>query len=116
MCIDTEYVDRCTDDSLNSFFDEIFNSYPYMENDSSYTDESKRIIGSVLNDIEMDRDSGRINLPALWRENVQHLLANNYSLARSILLTQKKRLSHSKLMEYDAVIKDQLDSGVIVPV
>lgn len=101
---------------MNSFFDEIFNCYPNVEDETTYTIESKKIINSVLDDIKIDSETGRLILPALWRENVAHLLSNNFNLAKSILLTHKKRLSHSKLLEYDAVIKDQLDNGVIVPV
>ena len=74
------------------------------------------LVKRVLNEIEIDPLTGRIIVPALWRNEIEHLLSSNYGLARSILLSQKKRLSESKILEYDKVIKEQLHSGVIEPV
>lgn len=66
-----------------------------------------------MNNIDRDAATGRLILPALWRKEVEHLLSPNYNLAVSIAKSQRKRLSMSKLLEYDSVIREQTNSGVI---
>ena len=77
------------------------------------TDENKKLIDFVLSKIDRDEKSGRLIVPALWKEEIEHLLSPNLNLACSILNSQKKKLSRDKLKEYDAVIQGQLKDGVI---
>ncbi|XP_066946894.1 uncharacterized protein [Macrobrachium rosenbergii] len=58
-------------------------------------------------------DSGRLIMPCLWKKEIAPLLSPNYNLAKSILNSQRKKLSPEKLKEYDEVIHQQLMDGII---
>lgn len=58
---------------------------------------------------------GRLVMPALWNDTVVDRLPNNYKLASNILQTSLKKLKNepSKLLQYDDVIKKQIEAGVL---
>ena len=60
-------------------------------------------------------EEGRLILPALWNEEVQHLLPNNYFISLNILKSILKKYikTPEKLLQYDEVIKKQIRAGVV---
>ena len=65
----------------------------------------------------MSRDeNGRIISPLLWNKSVEHLLSNNYGLAKRILFSNLKRIrakSPDILKQYNGVIQKQIDENII---
>ncbi|XP_066941032.1 uncharacterized protein [Macrobrachium rosenbergii] len=77
------------------------------------TSENSKLIDNILSDIRRDPKTGRLVVPALWKKEIQHLMSPNYNLAVSVLNSQKRKLSPERLKEYDAVIQNQFEDGVI---
>ena len=84
----------------------------YNENDSISKD-NEELIRFVFESIKQDQVTGRLIVPALWKKDVEQVLSNNLNLSKSILFRQKSKLDLQKLTEYDKVIKDQYNEGVI---
>ncbi|XP_066984524.1 uncharacterized protein [Macrobrachium rosenbergii] len=80
---------------------------------TSVTEEETDLVNNVLSSIEVDKESGRLIMPCLWKKEIAPLLSPNYNLAKSILNSQRKKLSPEKLKEYDEVIHQQLMDGII---
>lgn len=82
--------------------------------DYTVTDTDKKLTRFVL-DKTYTNDEGRLVVPALWNDKVKHCLPNNYRLAKSILNSTYKKYKndHSKLVQYDGVIKDQIENKII---
>ena len=52
-------------------------------------------------------------MPLLWNSRVSHLLGNNFSLAKRILESQKKKLTNDQLKMINNVFREQIDMGII---
>ena len=112
MDYDDQEISNATHDTLDSILSSSLNLHD-DNRDNITIDENKKLIDFVLGNIDRDEESGRLIVPALWKEEIEHLLSPNFNLARSILNSQKRKLSLEKLQEYDAVIQGQLKDGVI---
>lgn len=90
--------------------------YTDQHNNSDCSEQNRKIIEYVMKNYSRDSD-GRIVVPALWNDSVKHLLPNNFDLAEKIVRSLYKKLKKdpSKLEQYDQIIKDQINSGVIAP-
>lgn len=81
---------------------------------SDVTDKDQKIINRTIEKCDRAED-GRLILPALWNESILNLLPNNYNMVEKILFSTLKKLKRnpSDLAEYDAIIKTQLNDGII---
>lgn len=111
---DRNTINQASDSSLKDILSNVLN-YKDIEL-SKLSDQNRELIDSVLKEIKVDPVTNRLIVPALWREELEHLLPTNFKLAKSILLSQKKKLSKDKIRQYNDVIKEQIKSGVIKPV
>ena len=50
---------------------------------------------------------------ALWNSDVIDRLPNNYNLAYNILQSSTKKLNESQLFQYDEVIQQQIENGIV---
>ena len=109
--VDRATIDSATAEVLGGICDQMLGTV--TDSDDTFSDQSKLIFNEVLEQIERDEVTGRLVVPALWKDDVQHLLSPNYKLAHSILKSNTSRLSKPKLLEYDKVIREQIDEGVV---
>jgi len=109
--IDARIVESATNEQLYNLCEQLL--IKYDSEDSDITDKNRIVVGDVLSGIRRDARTGRLIVPALWKNDLQHLLSHNYRLALSILNSNKKRLSNSKLLAYDSVVRDQFEEGMI---
>lgn len=110
-CIDKSILDNAPYEQLNNLCDDLLINYNCA--DSQVTNENLNIIDDTLSNIKRCETTGRLIVPALWKQEVQHMLSHNFNLSRSILKSHGKKLSPAKLYEYDNVIKEQANTGVI---
>ena len=78
-----------TNEQLNFILDNCLNLYDEPNSDFSELDHS--LFDHVVDSIERDEE-GRLIAPALWDADVEHLLAKNFKLARSILMSTINKL------------------------
>ena len=109
---DYSKIQQATESCLNDMLDSFLNIHDDCRT-NCITDAEKNLVDYVLSSIEIDKDSGRLIMPALWKREIAHLLSPNFNLAKSILNSQRKKLSPAKLNEYDGIIKQQLNDGII---
>ena len=104
-----------TNEQLNFILDNCLNLYDEPNSDFSELDHS--LFDHVVDSIERDEE-GRLIVPALWDADVEHLLAKNFKLARSILMSTINKLRNNceALAQYDEVIQEQLKEGIICKV
>lgn len=104
-----------SDRDLKQLYEEYIHEGP--ENGSTISETSKELVNFVLNNISISHDN-RLILPALWNEKVKHLLPNNYHLSSNILhsIIKKYKPDTDKLLQYDAVIRQQVNDGILEPV
>ena len=105
--------DNVGDQQLNKLSSDCLQVYD--EINGTYSELDRSLFDYVINNIERD-DTGRIIAPLLWNHKVEHLLANNFHLAKSILFSTVKKLqakSADVLRQYDEVIQGQLKEGMI---
>ena len=76
--------------------------------------EHSNTVDFLLNNINREQNE-RIIMPLPWNNTVSSHLAMNFKLAKSVLYSNKKKLSdiNGGIQMYDDVIKEQYDSGVI---
>ena len=110
--VNKHIIDESTYEQLNNLYEQFVGSYE-KNDDSSTTEDNKLLISNILESISRDPTTGRLIVPALWKKDIEHLLSPNFKLASSILKSNAKRLSKDKLIEYNNVIAEQLNSGVI---
>ena len=80
--------------------------------DEEVADTDKSIIKHVLDNISVENN--RIVVPALWDDSVIHKLPNNFWLAYNLLHSVRKKLDMERLEQYDSVIIQQLQDGILV--
>jgi len=109
-CIPVDKIEHATEDALNSIFNNVLN----CDVNCDECDANDSLVEFVINNSRRD-DQGRLVMPALWNPELIHLLPNNYKLAHNILNSLFKKFNRcpSKLNQYDAIIKQQLEDGVI---
>ena len=99
-------ADRALNDVLNYNFE---NPTP-----SKFSDLDESLIKHCL-DNTIRKEDGRLVMPLLWKNNVQHLLGKNFNLAKAVLNSNFKKLSNKpdllKLM--DNSIKESASLGII---
>lgn len=105
-------LDRALSDSLN---DECSLCLDESTNDNNETSEvdDKLIIYMVDNIVR--KEDGRLEVPLLWNGRVNHLLGNNYNLAKCVLQSNLKKYSKEKgkIEMIDANFKELQHLGVI---
>ena len=82
--------------------------------DDESSELNKKLIKFVFDETSRD-ESGRLQMPLLWRTEVAHLLGVNFELSKSILNSNLKKLQNNPLhLElYDQVFKEQESLGVL---
>ena len=87
-----------------------------VDNDNYSVDNeiNEMIINYVIKNTERAED-GRLIMPLIWNHKIKDLLATNYNLCKSILMSNFNKLSknHDKLIMYDSVFKEQEKLGII---
>ena len=78
------------------------------------TNESSELVSYVISNTSRMKD-GRLVMPLTWNENVKHLLGQNYSLSKQILLSnlRKYKNDQDKLLMIDDSFREHLKLGVI---
>ena len=109
--INGNLINNATIDQLNSIYSDFIISNP--NSDMEFSDESYEIIERCLSEIDRCPNTGRLIVPALWKNEIEHLLSKNFRLSLSILNSHRKKLSKNKMLQYDQVIREQLNDGVI---
>lgn len=115
--LDESKIDTATDEVLN----DICSSYLNLEvcaPDQKESDKNINLIKYVIDNTQRDSQSGRLIMPALWNQEVNHLLSTNLQLAKSVLQSNLKKYSKDmiKFKQYDQVIKEQLEENIIEPI
>ena len=82
--------------------------------DPTETDTNVNLTDFVLENTTYD-ENNRLKMPLLWNPKNQHLLAKNYNLASKVLESNLRKLQkdENKLKMYDAVIREQVDLGIV---
>ena len=78
---DQTRIEQATEKSL----DHILNSYLNLHDDcrtTVMTDANKNLINFVLNNIDKDKDPGRLVMPAHWKQKISHLHSTKFYLAK----------------------------------
>ena len=101
-------LERATNDILKSSF------YTHETYDDNTSDLNKDLIKFALDNTSRS-DDGRLTMPILWRNDVSHLLGNNFKLAKAVLESNAKKLkkkpSYFSLM--DESFKEQVELGIL---
>ena len=109
-------MDKATREALEITCNSYLNFKDY--DDSEVSKVNSEIIKFVV-DNSYRNENGRLVVPALWNEDNLHRLPNNFGLAHKVLNSVFKKLKRdpAKLKEYDNVIKQQIEDGImeIVP-
>ena len=85
----------------------------YNFEDCEFTDKNHENISNILDDIKRDPVTKRLIVPALWKQEFEHLLSSNFNLSKSILKSNTKRMTKAQILECDKVFFEQLSAGVI---
>ena len=105
-------LDTVTEEECQAKLDELLNCDHSTDDHINLTND--KLTNYVLQATER-ADDGRLIMPLLWNDKVAHLLSTNYGLAKSILYSNFAKLKKEpdKLLMYDAVLQEQIQSGVI---
>ena len=102
-------IDKATEGQLKEIYEGMIDNTDLPE----ATEENECLIEETLQTIEECPISGRLIMHPPWKHELTHMLTHNFGLAKSILKSNKKRLSPEKILQYDQVIQEQLELGVI---
>ena len=102
-------IDQATKSQLKDIYDSLTDNTEIAE----ATEENECLIEETLQNIEECPKTGRLIVHPPWKQELTHKLTHNFGLAKSILKSNRKRLSSEKILQYDQVIKEQLELGVI---
>ena len=107
-----EAINQGMSDQLQSILEDTLNLYD--EPTKEFSDLDNSLFQHVIDSISRDKE-GRLIAPALWDSDVEHLLSKNFHLAQSILKSTLRKLQKNQeaLQQYDDVIKEQLNEGII---
>ena len=92
--------------------------YDDFSSPKKFSELDLELINHLINQTELDNETGRLIIPILWNKKLKHLLPNNFHLANCVLKSTLKKYKNefSKLEAYNDVITDQLENGIIQPV
>lgn len=110
--VTNEAVKKFDNNELMKQMDEIMN-YDDI-NSGIHSDHDIEITERTLVNIKIDSD-GRLIVPLLWDDKVTKNLGKNFGLSKQILFCNLKKLQKdsSKLLMYDNLINEQIDSRII---
>lgn len=83
----------------------------YIDN-LDISEKDKELKKIFLERCERD-DNGRFVVSALWNDDAIDRLPNNYNLAYKILKSTTEKLNKNQIEQYDDVIKQQIQDGVV---
>jgi len=86
----------------------------YDDTDDESVESDRDLVRFALDTCDRT-DDGRLVFPLLWRKEVAHLLPSNFSLARSILMSNLNKFINKResLILIDNVFKEQLNLKII---
>ena len=108
----TSRLEKLEDEFLENKCDTYLNK-EIIQNDDD-VDLNNELVQYLLNNTERTED-GRLVMPLLWNDKVKHLLAHNFKLAKSVLLSNIKKYSkdETKLCLMSENISELESSGII---
>ena len=104
-------IDQATKSQLKDIYESLTDNTEIAE----ATEENECLIEETLQNIEECPKTGRLIVHPPWKQELTHKLTHNFGLAKSILKSNRKRLSSEKILQYDQVIKEQLANWVPPP-
>lgn len=86
--------------------------------DDTISTENANIFSNLLDQTYQDPITHRLVMPCVWDQNLVDSITKKFSLSKSILFANLRKLQKNKerLHLYDSVIQTQLSDGVIVKV
>ena len=114
LTFDEDFIKNASTEALNQILSSYLN-LDYKFDESANSEFENKIVKYVQENIEINEKTKRIIVPALFDPKLEHLLSTNNKLAHNILHSNLKKLrkDNSKLMQYNAVIQDQLKNDII---
>ena len=106
-------IERATEDILEDLCSNTLNYDKEKFSDEVFANE--KIVNHVLNNTARNSD-GRLVMPLIWNNKVDHLLGRNKNLATQILNSNFKKLSKKhmdRLKLIDQTFKEQAELGII---
>ena len=103
---------KCSDEVLDKSCTFYLNKDDFQEEETC--ELNSKCINYLLDNFSFNKE-GRPMMPILWNPKVKHLLAQNYNLAKNVLVSNLKKFGKDpeKLRLIDENIKDLEQEGVI---